>query len=92
MPSLNLPELLVIGFLAIVFFGQKKLPEAARSMGLAFKSFKQEISEAVAPVEAVKDDVNSMSTDISKSVTKLQEDVAKSTSQIEESMKLATSK
>lgn len=44
-PHISLPEIIVIGILAIIFFGKDKLPEAAASFGKAFKSFKKEIAE-----------------------------------------------
>lgn len=44
MPNLSMPEILVIGFLLLVFFGKNKLPEAARSIGQSFKAFKEEIN------------------------------------------------
>ncbi len=44
-PRPSIPELLIIGFLAIVFFGKDKLPETAGSLGKAFKSFKKELAD-----------------------------------------------
>jgi TatA/E family protein of Tat protein translocase len=44
MPQISMPEILVIGFLLLVFFGKNKLPEAARSIGQSFKAFKEEIN------------------------------------------------
>ncbi|MEI6729048.1 MAG: twin-arginine translocase TatA/TatE family subunit [bacterium] len=43
-PHISLPEVLIIAFLAILFFGKDKLPDAAASFGKAFKSFKSELS------------------------------------------------
>jgi len=44
-PHISLPEIIVIGILAIIFFGKDKLPEAAASFGKALKSFKKEITD-----------------------------------------------
>ena len=53
-PHISLPEIIVIGILAIIFFGKDKLPEAAASFGKALKSFKKEMVEVQ---ESVKKEV-----------------------------------
>ncbi len=40
MPSLGVPELLVIFLIVLVFFGPKRLPEMGRSLGKAIREFK----------------------------------------------------
>ncbi|MBC7472557.1 MAG: twin-arginine translocase TatA/TatE family subunit [candidate division SR1 bacterium] len=44
-PHFSLPELFIIGSLALIFFGTNKLPEAARSIGKAVKGFKEELKD-----------------------------------------------
>lgn len=45
MPSLGVPELLIIAVLIILLFGAKKLPDAARSLGRSMRIFKSEVKE-----------------------------------------------
>ncbi|MBI1861811.1 MAG: twin-arginine translocase TatA/TatE family subunit [Deltaproteobacteria bacterium] len=39
--NLGLPELLVIGAAALIFFGPKRLPELAKSLGQGIRDFKK---------------------------------------------------
>lgn len=39
--NLGLPELLVIGAAALLFFGPKRLPELAKSLGQGIRDFKK---------------------------------------------------
>lgn len=41
MPSLGLPELLVILVIALIVFGPKKLPEMGKALGSSIKEFKK---------------------------------------------------
>lgn len=41
----GLPEILIIAFLIILFFGGKKIPDLVRGMGEAIKEFKAGIKE-----------------------------------------------
>lgn len=43
--GMGLPELAVIGAIAVVVFGPKKLPELGSSIGKALKGFKQEMND-----------------------------------------------
>lgn len=43
--GMGLPELAVIGVIAVVVFGPKKLPELGSSIGKALKGFKQEMND-----------------------------------------------
>jgi sec-independent protein translocase protein TatA len=43
MPDLGAPELIIIAVVAVVLFGSKKLPEAARSIGRSLRIFKSEV-------------------------------------------------
>lgn len=47
--GMGLPELAVIGVIAVVVFGPKKLPELGSSIGKALRSFKQEMNKATEP-------------------------------------------
>lgn len=62
LPHISLPEIIVIGILAIIFFGKDKLPEAAASLGKALKSFKKEITEVQ---NTVKDEVTQIESAVS---------------------------
>src|SRR5919108_5473468 len=44
--NLGIPELLVLGVIALLVFGPKRLPEIARSMGKALRAFQDETSRA----------------------------------------------
>lgn len=39
--NLGLPELLVITFVVLLFFGPKRLPELAKNLGKSVKDFKK---------------------------------------------------
>lgn len=41
--GMGVPEMAVIGIIALVIFGPKKLPELGSSIGKAIKGFKQEM-------------------------------------------------
>ncbi|MCJ2542981.1 twin-arginine translocase TatA/TatE family subunit [Synechococcus bigranulatus str. 'Rupite'] len=41
---MGLPELAVIGVIAVVVFGPKKLPELGSAVGKALRGFKQEMN------------------------------------------------
>ena len=51
MPSLGLPELIIIGVIALLIFGPKKLPELGKGLGKSIKDFKDAMSEKSAPEE-----------------------------------------
>ncbi len=53
MGSIGAPELLIVLVVLLVFFGAKKLPQLARSMGQAGKEFKSGLKEGYVaqPVE-----------------------------------------
>ncbi|MEN9225683.1 MAG: twin-arginine translocase TatA/TatE family subunit [Thermostichus sp. HHBFW_bins_43] len=55
--GMGLPELAVIGVIAVVVFGPKKLPELGSAVGKALRGFKQEMNnpsgdEESAPAKA----------------------------------------
>ncbi|WP_295626032.1 Sec-independent protein translocase subunit TatA [uncultured Corynebacterium sp.] len=45
MPNLGPTELIIIAVVAILLFGAKKLPDAARSLGRSMRIFKSEVKE-----------------------------------------------
>lgn len=63
--NLGLPELILIAFLAVLFFGRDKLSDLAGDMGKSIKTFKKELQE-------VKDDltIEQVTTEPSVSKTK----------------------
>jgi sec-independent protein translocase protein TatA len=46
MGQLGLPELLIIGVIALLVFGPKKLPELGSGLGKAIKDFKHAMNES----------------------------------------------
>ncbi len=51
--GMGLPELAVIGIIAVVVFGPKKLPELGSAFGKALRSFKQEMNNPSSDDEPV---------------------------------------
>jgi len=43
--SLGVPELLIIGVIALLIFGPKKLPELGKGLGKSIKDFKDAMNE-----------------------------------------------
>jgi sec-independent protein translocase protein TatA len=43
--TLGTPEILIIGFLVLLLFGAKKIPEMARGMGQAIREFRKGSNE-----------------------------------------------
>ena len=54
MGSIGFSELLLIFIVILLLFGAKKLPELARSMGLALREFRKAANEIEEPVKDVK--------------------------------------
>ena len=46
MGQLGLPELIIIGIIALLIFGPKKLPDLGAGLGKAIKDFKGALSES----------------------------------------------
>lgn len=46
MPNVGMGELLVVLVIALLFFGAKRVPEIARSIGKSLKSFKDGMNES----------------------------------------------
>jgi sec-independent protein translocase protein TatA len=45
MPHIGAPELIVVGILALLVFGPKKLPELAKGLGQGIRDFKKALSQ-----------------------------------------------
>jgi len=45
METIGWPELLVIGLVAVLLFGTKKIPEAAKGLGEAIRNFKSSVKD-----------------------------------------------
>ncbi|MCX8117779.1 MAG: Sec-independent protein translocase protein TatB, partial [Desulfobacterota bacterium] len=50
--NIGLPELLIIGAIALIVFGPNKLPELARAFGRAMREFKKATDEVRESFEA----------------------------------------
>jgi len=57
MPSLGLPEIIVIMALALVVFGPKRLPEIGRKVGKALREFQKAKADLMENVTAVTEDL-----------------------------------
>ena len=51
MGSLGLPELIIVGIIALLIFGPKKLPELGSGLGKAIRDFKGAINEPDPPAK-----------------------------------------
>ncbi len=51
MGQLGLPEMIVIGVIALLVFGPKKLPELGSGLGKAIRDFKRAMNETTASVQ-----------------------------------------
>jgi sec-independent protein translocase protein TatA len=49
MGQLGLPELIIIGIIALLIFGPKKLPDLGAGLGKAIRDFKGAMNEREAP-------------------------------------------
>lgn len=57
LPNVGFTELLLIGGIALLLFGPKRIPEAARGLGKAFRSFKEGLREAEQEVGKTKEEI-----------------------------------
>lgn len=51
MGSIGFPELLIIGVVALLVFGPKKLPEIGAGLGKAIRDFKSAMSETTSQIK-----------------------------------------
>ena len=59
--GMGAPELAVIGVIALVIFGPKKLPELGSSIGKALRSFKQEMKPSESEADSKPEEKNTWS-------------------------------
>lgn len=52
MPNLSLPEIMLVGVIALIVFGPHRLPEIARTVGRTLNELKRQASEVRAEFEA----------------------------------------
>lgn len=80
--NIGLPELLIIGAIALIVFGPNKLPELARAFGRAMREFKKATDEVKESFEAETRDLEEIKTAISDE--NVLGDLAKEISSLEE--------
>jgi len=51
MPQLGLPELIIIGLIALLIFGPKKLPDLGAGLGKAIRDFRGAMTEKESPAK-----------------------------------------
>ncbi len=57
--GLGLPEMAIIGVVAILIFGPKKIPELGSALGKTLRGFKEEMSKTEAEnTEEIKSDIS----------------------------------
>ncbi len=56
MGQLGLPELIIIGIIALLIFGPKKLPDLGAGLGKAIRDFKGAINDQEQPKEEKKEE------------------------------------
>jgi len=52
MPNLGLPEILLILFVILIFFGAKKIPELAQGLGKGLREFRKAAREVQEDIES----------------------------------------
>ena len=59
MPSLGVPELLIILLIIVVIFGASKLPQLGRGFGEGIRNFKKGIKDDTPPSDKPEESTNS---------------------------------
>lgn len=80
--NIGLPELLIIGAIALIVFGPNKLPELARAFGRAMREFKKATDEVKESFEAETRDLEEIKAALSEE--NVLEDLAKEISTLDE--------
>ena len=52
MPNISLPEIMVVGLIALIVFGPQRLPEIARTVGRTLNELKKQASEVRAEFQS----------------------------------------
>lgn len=79
--NIGLPELLIIGAIALIVFGPNKLPELARAFGRAMREFKKATDEVKESFEAETRDLEEIKTALTEE--NVLEDLAKEISNLD---------
>ena len=66
--GVGLPEIAVIGALALIIFGPKKLPELGRTLGKTLKSLQSASSEFEREIQKAMDEPESSKTESNKEI------------------------
>ncbi|MBI2069599.1 MAG: twin-arginine translocase TatA/TatE family subunit [Elusimicrobia bacterium] len=56
LPNVGFTEILLIGGIALLLFGPKRIPEAARGLGRAFRTFKEGLRETTDEIKKTDDE------------------------------------
>jgi len=60
MPHIGIPEMIIIGIIALLVFGPKKLPDLGSGLGKAIRDFKGAMNGTEKPKEEKTDDAGKM--------------------------------
>ncbi len=75
MPSLGMPELILILVLALVIFGPKKLPEVGKSLGKTLNEFRRASVASFSEINDTVDDVKKTAGEATKEVKEIKDEV-----------------
>ncbi len=75
MPSLGMPELILILVLALVIFGPNKLPEVGKSLGRTINEFRRASVNSFSEINDTVDEVKKTADEATKEVKEIKEEV-----------------
>jgi len=75
LPSLGMPELILILVLALVIFGPKKLPEVGKSLGKTLNEFRRASVASFSEINDTVDDVKKTAGEATKEVKEIKDEV-----------------
>ncbi len=73
MPSLGVPELILILVLALIIFGPRKLPEIGKSLGKTLNEFRRASINSFSEVDEVNKEINEIKEDVKQATKVVQE-------------------